>query len=302
MKTNIQMLFLLLFLTGVFSSCEEESLSSTSIFDDSLEMENNELDTWLEKNYLYPYNIEFKYRMEDIESSMSNNLVPIEYGMAIQMARIVKHAWFEAYDEEVGINFMRKYGPKVIHLIGSQQWNSNGTITLGYAEGGLKVTLVGGNWLDPSNINNMNTMYFQTMHHEFAHILHQTKNYPVEYNKLSEGRYSPSGWTNRKKISDYAPYGFVTSYASSQPGEDIAEVTACYLTWDQATWDALEKGTKTDSDGNPVSDGWEKVQKKVTIMKNYMKENYGIDMDELRDIIDRRCNEIQHMDLTEIPK
>ena len=301
MKTNIQILSLLLFLTGLFTSCKEDSLNSTSIFDDSLETEKNELDIWLDKNYLYPYNLEFKYRMEDIESSMSNNLVPIEYDMAIKMARIVKHAWFEAYDEIGGIQFTRKYAPKVIHLIGSQQWNSNGTITLGYAEGGLKVTLVGGNWLDPTNIDNLNEMYFQTMHHEFAHILHQNKDYPTEYNKLSEGRYSPSGWNNRKKISDYAPYGFVTAYGSSQPGEDIAEVTACYLTWTQAQWDALEKGTKTDSDGNPVLGGWEIIQKKVSIMKNYMMENYGIDMDELRDAIDRRCTEIQNMDLSELP-
>lgn len=302
MKTNIQIFFLLLFLTGIFSSCEEENLSSTSIFDDSLETEKNELDTWLEKNYLFPYNIEFKYRMEDIESSMSNNLVPVEYEMAIKMARIVKHAWFEAYDEAAGIDFTRTYGPKIIHLIGSKQWNPNGTVTLGYAEGGLKVTLVGGNWLNPTDINNMNTMYFQTMHHEFAHILHQSKDYPVEYNKLSEGRYSPSGWNNRNKISDYAPYGFITAYGSSQPGEDIAEVTACYLTWSQSQWDTIKEGTKLDSDNNPVVGGWEKIQEKITIMKNYMKENYGIDMDELRKIIDRRCNEIQNMDLVDLPK
>lgn len=301
MRTNIQILFFLLFLTGISTSCKEDELSSISIFDDSLEMEKNELDTWLDKNYLYPYNLEFKYRMEDIESSMSNNLVPIEYEMAIKMARIVKHAWFEAYDEIAGIKFTRQYAPKVIHLIGSQQWNSNGTITLGYAEGGLKVTLVGGNWLDPTNIDNMNVMYFQTMHHEFAHILHQNKDYPVEYNTLSEGRYSPSGWNNRTKISDYAPYGFVTAYGSSQPGEDIAEVTACYLTWTQAQWDALEEGTKVDSDGKPVAGGWEIIEKKIAIMKQYMLENYDIDMDALRSTIDRRCNEIQNMNLTELP-
>lgn len=291
---RIYIYLLLLFLVGVCSSCKEDSLSDTSIFDDSLEMKKNDLDIWIEKNYLYPYNLDFKYRMEDIESSMSNNLVPIEYDLAVKMARIVKHVWFEAYDEVGGIEFTRTYGPKVIHLIGSRQWNPNGTVTLGYAEGGLKVTLVGGNWLDPANIPYMNEMYFQTMHHEFAHILHQTKNYPVEYNTLSEGHYSPSGWNNRNKLSDYAPFGFITAYGSSQPGEDIAEVTACYLTWTQDQWDTLEEGAGEE--------GWDIIQQKITIMKNYMKESYNIDMDKLRSIIDRRCAELQIMDLTELPK
>ena len=101
--------FLWLFFTGLFVSCQEDDLNSTSIFDDGLETEKNALDIWIEKNYLYPYNLDFKYRMEDIESSLSNNLVPIDYDLAIQMARIVKHVWFEAYDEIGGISFTRMY-------------------------------------------------------------------------------------------------------------------------------------------------------------------------------------------------
>lgn len=290
----VYLLFLGLLSAGMFVSCQEDSLNSTSIFDDGLVTEKNELDIWIEKNYLYPYNVDFKYRMEDIESSLSNNLVPIEYDLAIKMARIVKYVWFEAYDEAGGINFTRLYAPKVIHIIGSRQWNPNGTITLGYAEGGLKVTLVGGNWLDPTNIADLNDSYFHTMHHEFSHILHQTKPYPVEYNTLSEGHYSPSGWNNRKKLSDYAPYGFVTAYGSSQPVEDIAEVTACFLTWTQNQWDTLQKGAGKE--------GWSIIQQKITIVKKYMKENYNIDMDGLRSTIDRRCNELLTMDLSQLPK
>src|SRR5699024_11018504 len=134
------------------------------IFDDVVEYEKNELDLWLDQNYLYTYNVDFKYRMEDIESSLNNNLVPIEYNMAVKMARAVKYLWFEAYDEAGGINFTRQFAPKIIHVIGSWQWNTNGTYTLGYAEGGLKVTLVGGNWLNPNDIADMNERYFKTMH------------------------------------------------------------------------------------------------------------------------------------------
>ena len=293
MKKNKYIVLLSLLMIMLLGACNEEKLSDISIFDDEVEMEKNELDIWLEKNYLHPYNVDFKYRMEDIESSLSNNLVPIKYDLAVQMARIVKHVWFEAYDETGGISFTRQFAPKIIHLVGSRQWNPNGTITLGYAEGGLKVTLVGGNWLDPTNIEDLNTMFFQTMHHEFAHILHQTKDYPVEYNELSKGHYSPSGWNNRKKLADYAPFGFVTAYGSSQPGEDIAEVTACFLTWTDEKWRTLEEGAGTE--------GWDIIQQKIQIVKDYMRTSYNIDMDKLRAVIDRRCNELGKMDINALP-
>lgn len=291
MKKNI-LLLAFLFCGVAFSSCEEEELNSNSIFDDEVTTERTELDYWLDENYLYPYNVDFKYRMEDIESSLSDNLVPIRYDMAVQMARLVKYLWFEAYDEAGGVQFTRQYAPKVIHLVGSWQWNSNGTITLGYAEGGLKVTLVGGNSLDPHNVPAMNEYYFKTMHHEFAHILHQTVDYPTEYNTLSEGHYSPAGWANRTD-EEVRPFGCVTAYASSEPGEDIAEVTASYLTWTDEEWAECQE--------QAGEDGWAIIEEKIDIMKTYMSKNYGIDMDHLRRIISRRSVEVQTMDLTELP-
>lgn len=283
---------LALFMGFATVSCEDDGLSSVSVFDDDVEMEKNELDIWLEKNYLDPYNLDFKYKMEDVESSLSNNLVPVDYTLAVKMARIVKHVWFEAYDEVAGVSFTRSYSPRIIHLIGSRQWNPNSTMTLGYAEGGLKVTLVGCNWLDPSDIPGLNKWFLQTMHHEFSHILHQTINYPTEYNKLSEGHYSPSGWNNRKKMEDYAPFGYVTAYGSSQPGEDIAEVTACLLAWTDEQWAELQEGAGEE--------GWAIILKKIEIVSKYMLDSYGVDMMKLRSAIERRCAEIQVMDLEQL--
>ena len=54
MKRHIAIYLLLAFLMGSIStSCSEEKLSEVSIFDDTLQNEPNELDKWLEKNYLY---------------------------------------------------------------------------------------------------------------------------------------------------------------------------------------------------------------------------------------------------------
>ena len=153
-----------------FFACQDDDLEDQSIFDAS-EKEKSEFDRWLLENYVNPYNIDFKYRMEHIESDYTHNLVPTDFWLSVKLAKIVKHCWLEAYDEVGGLDFTRACAPKVIHLIGSASWDK-GTYTLGTAEGGLKVTLYMGNWLDLTNVDRMNEYYFKVMHHEFAHILH----------------------------------------------------------------------------------------------------------------------------------
>ena len=49
------------------------------------------------------------------------------------------------YVEEAGKVFYNKYSPKFFILSGSNEYNSEGSITLGTAEGGRKVILYGVN-------------------------------------------------------------------------------------------------------------------------------------------------------------
>ena len=157
-------------------SCGEEKLDPNSqILDSNVEM--NEFDEWLVDNYVTPYNIEFIYRMEYIESDMNYYLVPAQYEKSVQIAKLMIHLCLQAYDEVTGDKeFIRTYFPKMIHIIGSAAYRNNGTMVLGTAEGGLKITLymINSLQLDPDYLNEY---YFHTMHHEFAHILHQTKPY-----------------------------------------------------------------------------------------------------------------------------
>ena len=121
-----------------------------------------------------------------------------EFDKAKEMAKLIKHLWLGAYDEVCGEVFMKQYGPRIINLIGSSAVNPDSkTEVLGTADKGLKVTLYKINSLDKTNIELLNLYYFRTMHHEFAHILHQTKNYPTEFNEISVSNYSPTGWMNR---------------------------------------------------------------------------------------------------------
>ena len=128
---------------------------------------------------------------------------------------------------------------------------------------------------------------FKTMHHEFAHILHQTKNYPKDFDKISTSDYSPSGWMNRKE-EEALQMGFVSPYASSEPQEDFVEVIAIYLTHSNAYWEELLE--KAGTEGSTI------IQKKFTIVRNWLRTSWNIDIDKLRSTVERRSKEIQNLD------
>lgn len=281
MKKYIFMFALSLVALGGLSSCSEDDLDKESIFQDS-KVKENDFDKWIYKNYTLPYNIKLMYRMQDIESNHKYSLAPAEYDKSVELAHIVKYAWLEAYDEVAGVDFTRRFVPKMLHFIGSAAYESNGTMILGTAEGGLKVTLYLVNNLQIDR-DFLNEYYFKTMHHEFAHILHQTKNYPTEYDLISEANYVSGDWY-LVDDSEAHQLGFVSPYAMSEPREDIAEVTSVYITKTPEEWAAI-----LDDAGE---DGAAIINQKLEIVKKYMLSSWNIDMDELRDCVQRRINDV----------
>lgn len=216
---------LMLATTGFFGSCSnDEAIDSRSIFETEVEYEPTGLDNWLLDNYIYPYNIQVKYRLDDKETSVDYDLVPANYDNAVTLAKIVKHVWLEAYDEIWGVNTTRQYVPKLIQFIGNVAYTESGSI-VGQAEGGMKVILFNVNRIDRDNINvaQLNDLYFHTMHHEFVHILNQTKAFDPDYNRISESGYVGASWYQID--NDVAlRNGFITNYAMDRATEDFAEM------------------------------------------------------------------------------
>jgi len=239
-----------------FTACSEDSLDSNSIFDNKSSVVENEFDKWLQKNYVEPYNIEFKYRFEYKESDPKYNLAPADYDKSIALAKLTKYLWLEAYDELLGKDFLRTYAPKILNLVGSVAYNSNGGVVLGTAEGGMKIVLYNVNSLNPDKLNMdfLNEWFFNTMHHEFAHILHQTKNYPTDFNEISKADYQSDSWVNLSDEEALA-MGFVNNYASSETQEDFVQTIAFYITKSDEEWaELLEQAivVVTDENGDPV--------------------------------------------------
>lgn len=293
------------------SSCNEDKVDfDHSIFENkeaqaNAEAAKNDFDRWLDVNYLAPYNVSFKYRFEDNESDKKYNLAPADFDKSVALAKIVKHVWMEAYNEVAGSDFLRTYIPRTIHLVGSPAYDKAGTMVLGTAEGGVKITLYNVNDIDLSRINiaMLNEYYFKTMHHEFAHILHQRKNYDVAFDRITEDSYIGSNWyiytdpetggTSDRTAQQAWQAGFVSPYAMSESREDFVENIANFVTHDQAYWDNMlqQAGDK----------GAALINQKFTIVYNYMKESWGIDLNKLRSTVLRRQEEIKTLDLT-LPK
>ncbi len=257
----ISALALVAFAAMSLTSCGEKALEDTIFPDITDELDPNsytyQFDKWLNENYRDVYNLDFQYKLNDNETNMNYNLEPATLSNAMDLAVLAKYMWFDVYEEVTGSKeFVKMYGPRILMLVGSPAINpQTGTIIVGLAEGGIKVTLLHVNSMNPLDIYGLNSDYFHTMHHEFTHILHQTKSIPREFQLLSLGRYDAINWQDRNSGVVHS-LGFVTPYASSEIREDFAETCANYITLTDSQWERLwiEAGRGYATDGDEDSE------------------------------------------------
>lgn len=287
---NIKHIMIAAIAALTMTACSDDEPESKSIFDNQTATAENNFDRWLKVNYVDDYNIMLKYKFEYNESPTNFKLVPAEYNRSVALAILTKHLWLETYAEHMGKDFIRTYCPRIIHFIGSPAYNSDGSITIGNAEGGLKVTLFNVNNLNYEEVDlaYLNEYYFHTMHHEFMHILHQTKNYPTEFNEVTPSDYQAQSWIN---FTDSAALskGFITAYAGQDPQEDLCEIISTYITNTAEYWDKTLASTNEH--------GRNAINTKLEILRGYLKDSWGMDLDELRAIIQRRQEEAKSLDL-----
>ena len=241
-------------------------------------------DDWLDTYFVHPYNIQFKYRYQMDESTLSYTSIPADYHAAIMMAHIVKFMCIDTYDEVAGIDFTRRYFPKMFFLMGEWEYKNNGTMILGTAESGRKIKLAGINYLpgyarDPGQLNHY---YLKTIHHEFTHILNQTKDFPVKFSQITPESYVTDSWNDTD--SDYLRRGFISKYSQHSDREDFAEMMSMYITNSPERWESW-LNTAGDS-------GRSFLESKLDIVRDYMDNSFGIDLDELRSVILRREGEL----------
>lgn len=277
----------LFLLTGLIiaatTSCRNDELDPNSIFiDEQVDTTTYtyQFDQWLHKYFTEPYNVEFIYKLDDNGTDVSYNIVPVSIGKADTLAHVALYLWYDVYDSIVGPDFLPTYGPKRLKLIGSAMINAaQGTEKLGYAEGGIQITLLKINLMETNNIDQLNEYIFKTMHHEFAHILHQQQAYPVEFGQINPQDYNPTRWQDRTDQEAWQ-LGYVSAYGSSQTREDFVEVIANYIVKTDAQWQAML--TAAGPDGAAI------IEQKWEICNNWLAEKWNIDLQAMHEEVQRR--------------
>ena len=274
-------------------SCSDDKLSGDSIFSTKAQ-KRNPFDQWLYKNYTMPYNVDFQYRLKTEETDKAYHFVPADSAKTAKLAIITKFMWFDPYTETIGLDFIKENAPRIIVAVGIPGYTRYRTEVVGSAEGGYKVTLSKVNALTDDLLKDYRSMTgfsFHTMHHEFMHILNQKKPYDESYDNISRSDYVSGNWTSVPEKRAYA-LGFVSPYSMENPAEDIAELYSIYVTSTPQEWNSILESAGTK--------GTSIINRKLKMVRDYMRNAWDADIDLLRNAILRRGGKISTLDLNSL--
>jgi substrate import-associated zinc metallohydrolase lipoprotein len=235
------------------------------------------IDSFIYTNLTLPFNIDVKYKWNQFTVNQINkNVVPLDEKYIIPaLQSTVLNVWAAPYIAEKDILFLKQFAPKYFVLAGSAAYNEDGSATLGVAGGGRQITLFQLNYFRPNSVVGhvpsdtiVQKVAYLTIHHEFSHIFDQTRQRPDEFNTVTASAYS-SDWIN---ISDAQARekGCITAYASSQAGEDWAEMISQMLVNGDTRFADI-----VNSISNP--DARDAIWKKRDIIAAYLKDTWNID-------------------------
>lgn len=268
-------LSLILCITGCLAalSCEPDNAVSPGSNLDTTPASMNELDTWIYDNFTQPYNVEIVYRWTESLVSQSRYLYPPTADSVQSALNVVRKLWIDTYSDVGGENFVKHIAPRQIVLVGGRNVNPSGTITLGLAEAGKRITLFEIDLLQKSSISEINR-FIHTIQHEYVHILNQTK----PFDEAAYGQITPEGYTAQwfnESLSGSRSDGFITAYARANESEDFAEMASTMLNMNREDWDNLIDGI-----GDP---GTSRLRQKEQIVVDYYKTEFDMDLYVLQD-------------------
>lgn len=271
-------------------SCAKDEISSESIFKE----ENHrytEFDSWLQRNYVEPYNVRFEYRMPDRETSFNYWVSPPNIKESIMIAKLIKFTTLEAMVEMMSSGdetedpalFVKSYFPKVLFLVGSFEISSSGSTALASAENGLQINILGVNFFE---YHKDAERIAGTMLHEFTHILDGIHGSPAEFKDITLSDYVGDRYTS---LTD-DPYqkGFVSNYARSHYSEDVAETGGRLISLTEEEREAMI--AKAGPVGGPL------MRKKYDMLKKWLKDSYGVDSERWCEIYHRRIAQLDSLD------
>ncbi|MDG1871964.1 MAG: putative zinc-binding metallopeptidase [Flavobacterium sp.] len=275
---NVLVLSSVLFL----GACASDEPLTESILDTTVPVKSP-LDNWIDTNFLTPYNINVQYKWDQNVVDNNRYLFPPTQTKVQPALEIVQKIWLQSYSTIGGADFVKKIAPREFVLVGGVNLNTTGTITLGLADAGQRITLFETDKVNKSDRENVKR-FIKTIQHEYIHILNQTK--PFDEKTLA--KITPTGYTSNWYATSTAvanEEGFISDYARSNINEDFAEMAATMLINSKAEYAAILAGIK---DAKAVTN----IKAKEAVVVKYFKDAFNMDFYKLRDEAEKNTNEL----------
>lgn len=275
---------LFMVLSVVISGCYETEEIDSDIR--RVEASTDELDQYIQQNFLTPFKIAVRYNYIDHLVDPDKRVSPPMREAVIPMLEFLADFWIEPFmSVENGEEFFKRHVPKEVVLIGSTMYNSDGTVTLGTADAGARITLTEVNFVNPDNLNWV-FRQLGTIYHEFAHIVHQRYDLPPNFQTISPQGYTSAGSWYNLTDEEALRRGFVSPYGTSTFNEDYAEIVA------KALYDPLfyEKYINAETACNTPgceerNEGRALIRKKFNLILAHYEQNTGVDLLKVRELI-----------------
>jgi substrate import-associated zinc metallohydrolase lipoprotein len=283
MKTSVVSLILLAGLVFATGCYPDESVSSPVKTEP---LSTDPLDVYIRTNFAEKYGVAVRYKFVDRYVEGNKRVVPPRRDAVEPMLDFLTEFWIEPFiDVPNGEEFFTRYVPAEIVLIGSPIFNNDGTVTLGTADAGARITLTEVNLIDSDN-EEWVFRQLGTIYHEFAHIVHQNFNLPPNFQEISpEGYTSAGSWYNLPELEAHER-GFVSSYATSSFNEDFAE-TVAHLLFRPDFYEVYinDEPNCTTVDCEKRNEGRVKLRRKYNAILAHYQQYTGIDLLEVRELI-----------------
>ncbi len=283
MKTKLIALLFITVSTLVTSCYKDESVDAPLT---THEPSDDELDEYIQSNFTDKYGVAVRYTYVDRYVDPDKRVTPPKRELVEPMLDFLTEYWIEPFEQvENGEVFFTKHVPAEVIFIGSTIYNSDGTVTLGTADAGARITLTEVNDID---IDNINWVFRQlgTIYHEFAHIVHQRYNLPPNFKEISPQGYTSAGSWYNLTDEEALQRGFVSPYATSSFNEDFAETVAHLLYYPEFYERYYNDETNCDTaDCLARNAGRALIRRKYNAIIAHYKQYTGVDLLSVRDII-----------------
>jgi substrate import-associated zinc metallohydrolase lipoprotein len=248
-----------------------------------------DLDNYIQVNFIDTYDMAIRYLYSDNYLTPGQSVAPSHLDNVIPMLDFIQNFWIDPYLEiENGEEFFRAHVPPEIVFLGGLIYNGDGTVTLGTADAGARITFTNVNAIDNTDIE-WRDLQLQTVYHEFAHTVHQNYKLPSAFEDISPQGYTGGGSWFVLTDQDALERGFVSPYSTSSPNEDFAETVAFYLFdaefYDNFITEEADCQTPECIAGNA---GKLMINEKLNAIRQHYIKVTGVDLDELREAVQAR--------------